>query len=45
VTETFSARDYTGTPTIVVNGTKLTGPDDTLPTDELLTQTIDKAAG
>jgi protein-disulfide isomerase len=45
VTETFSARGYTGTPTIVVNGAKLTGPDDTLPTDELLSQTINKAAG
>lgn len=45
VTETFSARHYTGTPTIVINGTQLVGPDDTLPTDALLTQTIDKAAG
>ncbi|GLW30744.1 DsbA family protein [Actinoplanes regularis] len=45
VTETFSARGYNSTPTIVVNGTKVTGPDETLPTDELLTQTIDKAAG
>jgi protein-disulfide isomerase len=45
VTETFSARHFTGTPTIVVNGTKLTGPNDTLPTDELLTQTVNKAAG
>ncbi len=45
VTETFSARGYNSTPTIVVNGTKLTGPDDTMPSDELLTQTIEKAAG
>jgi protein-disulfide isomerase len=45
VTEKFSNRDYTGTPTIVVNGTQLTGPNDTVPTTELLTQTIEKAAG
>ncbi|WP_433828674.1 DsbA family protein [Actinoplanes sp. CA-015351] len=45
VTEKFSDRDFTGTPTIVVDGTKLTGPNDTVPTSELLTQTIEKAAG
>ncbi|WP_436523191.1 DsbA family protein [Actinoplanes sp. HUAS TT8] len=45
VTETFSSRGYTGTPTIVINGTQLVGPGDTLPTDALLTQTVDKAAG
>ncbi|WP_229073122.1 thioredoxin domain-containing protein [Actinoplanes sp. DH11] len=44
-TEKFSDRDFTGTPTIVVNGTQLTGPGDTVPTTELLTQTIEKAAG
>ncbi|BBH66342.1 membrane protein [Actinoplanes sp. OR16] len=43
-TEKFSDR-YTGTPTIVVNGVQLTGPDDTVPTTDLLTQTIEKAAG
>ncbi|GIF06728.1 DsbA family protein [Actinoplanes siamensis] len=45
VTETFSARGFTGTPTIVINGTRLTGPGDTPPSNELVTQTIDKAAG
>ncbi|MEU4694251.1 thioredoxin domain-containing protein [Actinoplanes sp. NPDC023714] len=45
VTEKFSDRGYTSTPTIVVNGTTLTGPGDTVPTTELLTQTIEKAAG
>ncbi|BCY05960.1 thioredoxin domain-containing protein [Actinoplanes sp. L3-i22] len=45
VTETFSSRGYTGTPTIVINGTQLVGPNDTLPTDALLIQTLDKAAG
>ena len=44
-TETFSARGYTGTPTIVVDGTKLTGPGDTVPDTALLTETIEKAAG
>lgn len=44
-TETFSAREYTGTPTIVVDGKQLTGPDDTVPSTELVTQTIEKAAG
>jgi protein-disulfide isomerase len=45
VTETFASRGYTGTPTIVINGKQLVGPGDTLPTDALLTQTLDKAAG
>ncbi|GLY01274.1 MULTISPECIES: thioredoxin domain-containing protein [Actinoplanes] len=44
-TETFSKRDYNGTPTIVVDGERLTGPEDSVPTTELLTQTIEKAAG
>jgi len=44
-TETFAARGYTGTPTIVVNGERLTGPDDTVPDTALLTETIEKAAG
>ncbi|MEU8237604.1 thioredoxin domain-containing protein [Actinoplanes missouriensis] len=44
-TEKFSDRNFTGTPTIVVDGTRLTGPNDTVPTTELLTQTIEKAAG
>ncbi len=45
VTETFSSRGFDGTPTIVINGTKLTGPKDTVPTTDLITQTIAKAAG
>jgi protein-disulfide isomerase len=45
VTETFAKRHYSGTPTIVINGTRLTGPDGTVPTLDLITQTIDKAAG
>ncbi|GAA1603444.1 DsbA family protein [Actinoplanes couchii] len=44
-TETFSGRGYTSTPTIVIDGTVLTGPDDTVPTTELVTSTIEKAAG
>lgn len=44
-TETFSERGYNGTPTIAVNGTPLTGPGNTVPTTELVTQTIEKAAG
>ena len=35
----------TGTPTITVNGEQLVGPNNTLPTAELLTQTVEKAAG
>ncbi|MBB2947960.1 protein-disulfide isomerase [Actinoplanes lutulentus] len=45
VTEKFSDRGYNSTPTILVDGTKLIGPNDTVPTSELLTQTIEKAAG
>lgn len=44
-TETFSERGYNSTPTIAVNGERLTGPGDTVPSTELLTQTVDKAAG
>ncbi|MEV6299649.1 thioredoxin domain-containing protein [Actinoplanes sp. NPDC051861] len=44
-TEKFSERGFTGTPSIAVNGEKLTGPNDTLPTPELLTQAVEKAAG
>ena len=42
-TEKFSERGFTGTPTIVVDGTKVTGPGDTVPTTELLTQAIEAA--
>jgi protein-disulfide isomerase len=44
-TEKFSERGFTGTPTITVNGEQLVGPNNTLPTAELLTQTVEKAAG
>jgi protein-disulfide isomerase len=40
VTDTFSSRGYTGTPTIVVAGKQLTG----VPTPAQLTQAVDKAA-
>jgi protein-disulfide isomerase len=45
VTETFSARGYVGTPTIVVNGKQVTGPNETLPTTEIFTQAVTAAAG
>ncbi|GAA4924837.1 DsbA family protein [Actinoplanes utahensis] len=44
-TEKFAAKGYTGTPTIVVGGEKLTGPNDTVPDTALVTETIGKAAG
>jgi protein-disulfide isomerase len=45
VTETFSSRGYNGTPTIVVNGKQVTGPNETLPTTEIFTQAVTAAAG
>ncbi len=45
VTETFSSRGYNGTPTIVVNGKKVEGPNQTLPTTEVFTQAVTAAAG
>ncbi|MBU2669665.1 DsbA family protein [Actinoplanes bogorensis] len=45
VTETFSSRGYDGTPTIVVNGKKVEGPNNTLPTTEVFTQAVTSAAG
>lgn len=45
VTNQFASRGYSGTPTIVVNGKLLQGPNQTVPTTQLLTQTIDAAAG
>ncbi|MEU4419301.1 thioredoxin domain-containing protein [Actinoplanes sp. NPDC024001] len=44
-TEKFSERDYTSTPTIVVNGEQLKGPNDTLPSVDQLTAAVEKAAG
>jgi protein-disulfide isomerase len=45
VTNQFSARGYTGTPTIVVNGKVLQGPQQSVPTPDLFTRTVDAAAG
>ena len=45
VTETFSARGYTGTPTIVVNGKQVQGPNQTLPSTAVFTQAVTAAAG
>ncbi|GAB1689669.1 DsbA family protein [Krasilnikovia sp. M28-CT-15] len=44
-TETFSARGYTGTPTVVVAGKKVTGPNNALPTTADVTKAIDAAKG
>jgi protein-disulfide isomerase len=44
-TETFSSRGFNGTPTIVVNGKQVTGPNETLPTTEIFTQAVTAAAG
>jgi protein-disulfide isomerase len=44
-TDTFSARGYTGTPTIVVAGKQVQGPNQTLPTTAMFTQAVDQAAG
>ena len=44
-TEKFSAKGFTGTPTITVNGEQLTGPENSVPSTELVTETIEKAAG
>jgi protein-disulfide isomerase len=44
-TDKFSARHFTGTPTIVVAGQTVEGPGHTLPTTEVFTQAVDKAAG
>ena len=45
VTETFSARGYTGTPTIVVAGKRVEGPNRTLPTTAVFTQAVNQATG
>jgi len=45
VTDTFSARGFNGTPTIVINGKQLTGPNNTLPTHDQLSQAVAAAAG
>ena len=45
VTDTFSKRGYTGTPTIVVAGKQVTGPNGSLPTDAIFTAAVTAAAG
>jgi protein-disulfide isomerase len=44
-TGTFSARGYSGTPTIVVAGKTVEGPNQTLPTTEMFSQAVTQAAG
>jgi protein-disulfide isomerase len=45
VTDQFASRGFNGTPTIVVNGKVLQGPNQSVPTTALFTQTVDQAAG
>jgi protein-disulfide isomerase len=45
VTDTFSSRGYTGTPTILVAGKVVQGPNQTLPTTAIFSQAVAAAAG
>jgi protein-disulfide isomerase len=45
VTDTFSARGFTGTPTIVVAGKQVEGPNHTLPSTAVFSQAVTAAAG
>ncbi|MDT4991720.1 MAG: hypothetical protein QOH97_1612 [Actinoplanes sp.] len=45
VTETFSKRGFTGTPTIVVAGKQVTGPNQGLPSGAVFSQAVAAAAG
>ncbi|GAA0489894.1 membrane protein [Paractinoplanes deccanensis] len=45
VTETFASRGYNGTPTIVVNGKQVEGPNNTLPTTAVFEQAVQAAEG
>ncbi|WP_433301449.1 DsbA family protein [Actinoplanes sp. CA-030573] len=44
-TDTFSARGFTGTPTVVVNGKQLQGANGSVPTSDDLTKAVAAAAG
>ncbi|MFI6074022.1 DsbA family protein [Actinoplanes sp. NPDC051343] len=44
VTNQFTRRGFTGTPTVVVNGKQLRGPNEGVPTPQLLTQAVTQAA-
>lgn len=44
-TDTFAARGHNGTPTIVVAGKQVVGPDNTLPSTEVFSQAVARAAG
>lgn len=45
VTDTFSARGFNGTPTILVAGKQVQGPNQSLPNTAEFTQAVDQAAG
>ncbi|XVU26634.1 DsbA family protein [Actinoplanes sp. CA-054009] len=45
VTDTFASRGYNGTPTIVVNGKQVEGPNNTLPTTAVFEQAVQAAEG
>lgn len=45
VTDQFSSRGFTGTPTVVVNGKQLTGANGAVPTSDDLTKAVTAAAG
>jgi protein-disulfide isomerase len=44
-TEKFSAKGFSGTPTITVNGEQVTGPKDSVPSAALITEAVGRAAG
>ncbi|MEV4346887.1 thioredoxin domain-containing protein [Actinoplanes sp. NPDC049596] len=45
VTDTFASRGFNGTPTIVVNGKQVEGPNNTLPTTAVFEQAVQAAEG
>lgn len=44
-TEKFSAKGFSGTPTITVNGEQVTGPEKSVPSAARITEAVEKAAG